>query len=68
MLYSAIGGEVRFKDIISNIELFLNVAKNCVRLNKIHQFTKESVLKKVIRAFHLTSELIKYTNYLIYVV
>ena len=40
------------------IELFFNVAKNCVRLNKVHQFTKESVGKKVIRAFHLTSELI----------
>lgn len=47
-----------FKEIRSNIELFFNVAKNCVRLNKVHQFTKESVLKKVIRAFHLTSELI----------
>lgn len=48
-----------FKEIRANIELFFNVAKNCVRLNKVHQFTKESVLKKVIRAFHLTSELIK---------
>lgn len=48
-----------FKEIRSNIELFFNVAKNCVRLNKVHQFTKESILKKVIRAFHLTSELIK---------
>ena len=48
-----------FKEIRSNIELFFNVAKNCVRLNKVHQFTEESVLKKVIRAFHLTSELIK---------
>lgn len=47
-----------FKEIRSNIELFFNVAKNCVRLNKVHQFTKESVLKKVIRAFHLTFELI----------
>ena len=47
-----------FKEIRSNIELFFNVAKNCVRLNKVHQFTKESVGKKVIRAFHLTSELI----------
>lgn len=37
---------------------FLDVAKNCIRLNKVHQFTKESVGKKVIRAFHLTSELI----------
>lgn len=48
-----------FKEIRSNIELFFNVAKNCVRLNKVHQFTRESILKKVIRAFHLTSELIK---------
>jgi hypothetical protein len=48
-----------FREIRSNIELFFNVAKNCVRLNKVHQFTRESVLKKVIRAFHLTSELIK---------
>jgi len=32
--------------------------KNCVRLNKVHQFTRESVGKKIIRAFHLTSELI----------
>lgn len=48
-----------FKEIRSNIELFFNVAKNCVRLNKVHQFTRESVLKKVIRAFHLTSELIR---------
>ncbi len=48
-----------FKEIRSNIELFFNVAKNCVRLNKVHQFTKESILKKVIRAFHLTSELIR---------
>ena len=48
-----------FKEIRSNIELFFNVAKNCVRLNKVHQFTKKSVLKKVIRAFHLASELIR---------
>lgn len=48
-----------FRELRSNIELFFNVAKNCVRLNKVHQFTKESVLKKVIRAFHLTSELIR---------
>ncbi len=48
-----------FREIRSNIELFFNVAKNCVRLNKVHQFTKESILKKVIRAFHLTSELIR---------
>jgi hypothetical protein len=48
-----------FRELRSNIELFFNVAKNCVRLNKVHQFTKESVLKKVIRAFHLTFELIK---------
>jgi Transposase DDE domain len=47
-----------FRELRSNIELFFNVAKNCVRLNKVHQFTKESVGKKVIRAFHLTSELI----------
>ncbi|NJD75511.1 MAG: transposase [Candidatus Methanoperedens sp.] len=48
-----------FREIRSNIELFFNVAKNYVRLNKVHQFTKESILKKVIRAFHLTSELIR---------
>ena len=48
-----------FREIRSNIELFFNVAKNCVRLNKVHQFTKESVGKKVIRAFHLTFELIR---------
>ncbi len=47
-----------FRELRSNIELFFNVAKNCVRLNKVHQFTKDSVGKKVIRAFHLTSELI----------
>lgn len=47
-----------FRELRSNIELFFNVAKNCVRLNKVHQFTKESVGKKIIRAFHLTSELI----------
>jgi len=38
---------------------FSNVAENGVRLNKVLQFTKEGVLKKVIRAFHLTFELIK---------
>ncbi len=48
-----------FRELRSNIELFFSVAKNCVRLNKVHQLTKESVLKKIIRAFHLTSELIK---------
>lgn len=48
-----------FKELRSNIELFINVSKNCVRLNKVHQFTKESVLKKVIRALHLTFELVK---------
>ncbi|CAG0963094.1 MAG: hypothetical protein MPEBLZ_01003 [Candidatus Methanoperedens nitroreducens] len=47
-----------FRELRSNIELFFNVAKNCIRLNKVHQFTRESVGKKVIRAFHLTSELI----------
>ncbi len=48
-----------FRELRSNIELFFNVAKNCVRLNKVHQFTKGSVIKKVVRAFHLTFELIK---------
>jgi hypothetical protein len=48
-----------FREFRSGIELFFNVSKNCVRLNKVHQFTLESVLKKVIRALHLTSELIK---------
>jgi len=48
-----------FRELRSNIELFFNVAKNCVRLNKVHQFTKESVEKKIIRAFHLTYELIR---------
>ena len=48
-----------FRELRSNIELFFNVAKNCVRLNKVHQFTKESVEKKIIRAFHLTFELIR---------
>ncbi len=48
-----------FRELRSNIELFFNVAKNCVRLSKVHQFTKESVRKKVIRAFHLTYELIR---------
>ena len=48
-----------FRELRSKIELFFNVAKNCVRLNKVHQFTKESVGKKVIRAFHLASELIR---------
>ena len=48
-----------FRELRSNIELFFNVAKNCVRLNKVHQFTKGSVIKKVVRALHLTFELIK---------
>ena len=48
-----------FRELRSNVELFFNVAKNCVRLNKVHQFTRESVLKKVIRALHLTFEVIK---------
>ena len=48
-----------FRELRSNIELFFNVAKNCVSLNKVHQFTKGSVIKKVVRAFHLTFELIK---------
>jgi len=47
-----------FRELRSNIELFFQCGKNCVRLNKVHQFTKESVGKKVIRAFHLTSELV----------
>jgi len=48
-----------FREFRSGIELFFNVSKNCIRLNKVHQFTLESVLKKVIRALHLTSELIR---------
>ena len=48
-----------FREFRSGIELFFNVSKNCIRLNKVHQFTLESVLKKVIRALHLTFELIK---------
>ncbi len=47
-----------FREFRSNIELFFNVAKNCVNLNRVHQFTKASVKKKVIRAFHLTFALI----------
>ena len=48
-----------FKELRSNIELFFNVSKNCVGLKKAHQFTEQSLLKRVIRALHLTFELIK---------
>jgi len=36
-----------FRELRSNIELFFNVSKNCVRLNKVHQFTKESVGRRL---------------------
>ena len=48
-----------FSELRSNIELFFNVAKNCVGLKKAHQFTEQSLLKRVIRALHLAFELIK---------
>jgi hypothetical protein len=48
-----------FREIRSNIELFFNVVKNCVGFKKAHQFTEQSLLKRVIRALHLTFELIR---------
>jgi hypothetical protein len=48
-----------FKELRSNIELFFNVTKNCVGLKKAHQFTEQSLLKRIIRALHLTFELIR---------
>jgi hypothetical protein len=42
-----------------NIELFFNVSKNRVGLKKAHQFTEQSLSIRVIRALHLTFELIK---------
>ena len=48
-----------FRELRLNIELFFNVSKNCVGLKKAHQFTEKSLLKRVIRALHLTSELIR---------
>jgi len=48
-----------FRELRSNIELFFNVAKNCVGLKKAHQFTEQSLLKRAIRALHLTFGLIR---------
>ena len=48
-----------FRELRSNIELFSNISKNFVGLKKAHKFTEKSLLKRVIRALHLTFELIR---------
>jgi hypothetical protein len=40
------------------IEVLFNIAKNTLGLNKIHQYTKSSVEKKVVRIVFLSQELI----------
>ena len=47
-----------FKPIRSEIEDLFNVAKNCLGMKQIHQYTEASVEKKVSRIIFLTPELI----------
>ena len=44
------------------IEIFFNIAKNTLGLNKIHQFTLPSVEKRVVPIVFLASELISLAN------
>ena len=47
-----------FKHCRLEIEVFLNIAKNTLGLNKIHQYTLPSVEKRVVQIIFLATKLI----------